>query len=92
MPDNSKEAQAIWAFIRGHVIKEIRKQTADCIRRRKMTVVSINAEDGTIGVREAYGATLYVPAGKNLGNVSVGDQVLCEFTYGLTNLRAVEKA
>lgn len=92
MQNNSKEAQAIWNFIRGHVINEVRKQTADCIRRRKMSVVAINDEDGTIGVREAYGDTLYIPAGKNLGSVKVGDQVLCEFTYGLTNLRAVEKA
>ena len=79
--DHTSEAQRIWRNLKPMIDEEIKKQTASCIRAKKMAVTS--APNGTtIGVAEPFGNSIQIPYSSSLSGVSTGDAVWVWWFYG----------
>lgn len=87
--NNQAEALAIWNQLAPKIRDEIKRQTNDCIRQKKVTVVT--APNGlTLGVMQPNDPTiLEVPYVSSLSNVPVGQVVMIQSFYGLSNAIAV---
>lgn len=87
--NNQAEALAIWNQLAPKIREEIKRQTNDCIRQKKVTVVT--APNGlTLGVMQPNDPTiLEVPYVSSLSNVPVGQVVMLQSFYGLSNAIAV---
>lgn len=83
------EALAIWNQLAPKIREEIKRQTNDCLRQKKLTVVS--APNGlTMGVMQPNDSTIFnIPYVSTLSSVSVGQVVMVQFFYGLSNAIAV---
>lgn len=87
--DSQTEAMKIWSLLRPMIDAEILEMTGNCVRRKKMTVVT--APNGsTIGVQQAEDTTvLNIPYMSSLSSVAEGSTVWCEWVYSMSNLVAV---
>lgn len=83
------EALAVWRALEPQVVAAIRRETADCVRQKKLTVVT--APNGsTMGVMQPNDTTVFqIPYVSTLANVPVGTMVLAQYFYGMTNMIAV---
>jgi len=81
-----EEELKIWKELKPMIQKIIREETKSCVRRRKMTVTSAyDAQSGLIGVTEAYGQEIMVPASAAVKSLTVGQSVWVESIYGASN-------
>lgn len=83
------EALAIWNQLAPKIREEIKRQTNDCLRQKKLTVVS--APNGTtLGVMQPNDTTIFnIPYVSTLSTVSVGQVVMVQSFCGLSNAIAV---
>ena len=83
------EALAIWNQLAPKIREEIKRQTNDCLRQKKLTVVS--APNGTtLGVMQTNDTTIFnIPYVSTLSTVPVGETVLVQYFYGMSNAIAV---
>lgn len=83
------EAVAIWRQLEPQIRETIRRETADCLRQKKLTVVT--APNGsTMGVMQPNDATVFdIPYVSTLASVPVGEVVLVQYFYGMSNMIAV---
>ena len=84
MFDMRSEALQIKTELEVIIENKIRELTKGCIRRKRMTVISV-PNGSTIGVTEPFGTTINVPYVSTLSSVSVGDSVWVDYAYGMTN-------
>lgn len=84
-----QEAVQIWNMLRATVRKEIQTLTKDCVRMKKLTVVT--APNGTtLGVMQPNDTTIFqIPYVSSLSSVQVGQVVLVQYWYGMSNAVAV---
>ncbi len=84
-----QEAVQIWNMLRATVRKEIQNLTKDCVRMKKLTVVT--APNGTtLGVMQPNDTTIFqIPYVSSLSGVQVGQVVLVQYWYGMSNAVAV---
>lgn len=84
-----QEAVQIWNMLRATVRKEIQTLTKDCVRMKKLTVVT--APNGTtLGVMQPNDTTIFqIPYVSSLSGVQVGQVVLVQYWYGMSNAVAV---
>lgn len=84
-----QEAVQIWNMLRATVRKEIQSLTKDCVRMKKLTVVT--APNGTtLGVMQPNDTTIFqIPYVSSLSGVQVGQVVLVQYWYGMSNAVAV---
>lgn len=84
-----QEAVQIWNMLRATVRKEIQTLTKDCVRMKKLTVVT--APNGTtLGVMQPNDTTIFqIPYVSSLSDVQVGQVVLVQYWYGMSNAVAV---
>lgn len=84
-----QEAVQIWNMLRATVRKEIYNLTKDCVRMKKLTVVT--APNGTtLGVMQPNDTTIFqIPYVSSLSGVQVGQVVLVQYWYGMSNAVAV---
>lgn len=81
-----EEALKIWKELKPMIQNLIKEETKSCVRRRKMTVTTAyNAQTGLIGVTEAYGQEIMVPASAAVQSLTVGQSVWVESMYGASN-------
>ena len=90
--NGQNEVAAIQKALEPWVRKLIREETANCVRRRTVTVAT--APNGsTMGVREPFDDTVMdVPYYATLNNAKVGDTVTIEWVYGMSSAVAVSGA
>mgnify|MGYP005754275111 CR=1 FL=1 len=83
------EALAVWKALEPQITEAVRRETADCVRQKKLTVVT--APNGsTLGVMKPNDTTVFnIPYVSTLANVQVGDVVLVNYFYGMSNMIAV---
>lgn len=83
------EALAIWRQLEPQIRETIRRETADCLRQKKLTVVT--APNGsTMGVMQPNDTTIFdIPYVSTLANVPVGTMVLVNYFFGMSNMIAV---
>lgn len=83
------EALAVWRALEPQIMEAVRRETADCVRQKKLTVVT--APNGTtMGVMQPNDTTIFnIPYVSTLANVQVGEMVLVQYFYGMTNMIAV---
>ena len=83
------EAVAIWRQLEPQIRETIRRETADCLRQKKLTVVT--APNGsTMGVMQPNDVTVFdIPYVSTLASVQVGEVVLVQYFYGMSNMIAV---
>lgn len=83
------EALAVWRALEPQIMEAVRRETADCVRQKKLTVVT--APNGTtMGVMQPNDTTIFnIPYAASLSTVVVGDTVLVNWFYGMSNMIAV---
>ena len=83
------EALAVWRALEPQIMEAVRRETADCVRQKKLTVVT--APNGTtMGVMQPNDATVFnIPYVAPLSTAVVGDTVLVNWFYGMSNMIAV---
>lgn len=83
------EALAVWRALEPQINEAIRRETADCVRQKKLTVVT--APNGTtMGVMQPNDTTVFdIPYVSTLASVPVGTMVLVQYFFGMTNMIAV---
>ena len=80
----STEGVKIWKALLPAIRSEIRKQTKNCVRAKKMNVVTApDPQTKTIGVQEAFGTSaVNIPYSSALSDVAVGTSVWVYWFYG----------
>ena len=78
--DHTTEAQKIWKALQPMVSAEIKKQTASCIRAKKMSV-TVPPDGTTVGVAEPFGETIQIPYSSSLSTLAKGDTVWVWWYY-----------
>ena len=87
--NNQAEALAIWNQLAPKIREEIKRQTNDCLRQKKLTVVS-SPNGTTLGVMQPNDTTIFnIPYVSTLASVPVGQVVLVQYFYGMSNAIAV---
>ena len=83
------EALAVWRALEPQIVEAVRRETADCVWQKKLTVVT--APNGTtMGVMQPNDSTIFeIPYVSTLANVPVGTMVLVQYFYGMSNMIAV---
>lgn len=83
------EALAVWRALEPQIVEAVRRETADCLRQKKLTVVT--APNGTtMGVMQPNDTTVFnIPYVAPLSTAVVGDTVLVNWFYGMSNMIAV---
>lgn len=88
---NQTQVEAIraWNELRPKIIQEIQNQTKNCIRMKKVTVVT--APNGTtLGVMQPNDTQIFnIPYVAALSSAQIGDMVLVQYWYGMSNAIAV---
>lgn len=73
-----------WDNLRGKVAESIEERTRNCIRRGRFEVVT--APDGqTMGVKQPYGNTVYLPYSPNMAGAQPGDAVYAQWSKSLSS-------
>ena len=83
------DAEAFWEAIRPRVDAEIKRLTANAVRRERYDVTT--APNGTvIGVKVPFGRQeIFIPYSTLVANAAVGDTVLVEWRGTLSNAIAM---
>lgn len=91
MRNDQAEALAIWRQIEPQIKALIKRETQDCIRQKVVTVVT--APNGaTVGVMQPNDDThtiFNIPYVSTLSAVPVGETVMVQYFYGMSNAIAV---
>lgn len=89
--ETQNEAMRIWKMLEPKVTEKLRQETKDCLRMKKVTVVT--APNGTtLGVMQPNDDThtiFNIPYVAALSSVQVGEMVLMQYWYGMSNAIAV---
>ena len=87
--ETQNEAARIWQMLRPQIIRTIEDETKNCIRMKQVTV-STAPNGTTIGVQQPNDPTIFnIPYVAALSGAKVGQTVLIQYWYGMSNAIAV---
>lgn len=85
MAENANSALAVWNALRPKIMQLIKAETKSAVRKKKMTILSIDTANQTVTVYEAANPsvtlTLHYRKESGVGAMSAGQSVTVEWTY-----------
>lgn len=87
MDDTHIEATRIWKTLLPNILDLIEERTKSCVRMKKLTVVT-PPNGTTMGVMQPNDDThtiFDIPYVSSLSNVQIGETVLVQYWYGMSN-------
>lgn len=85
MAENANSALAVWNALKPKIRQLIKDETRSAVRKKKMTILSINTANQSVTVYEAANPnvtlTLQYRKESGVGSMSAGQGVMVEWTY-----------